>query len=80
MTQKEIWNLPFIKKCQKIQKQNPYGSKLHRQADLDMKAKCSQIMGKEFAENYFGEQIHEEKYEKCEDDDHDLAKVVMPKL
>jgi hypothetical protein len=55
MTQKEFWNLPFIKSCQNIQKQNPYGSKLHRQADLDMKAKCAEIMGKEFAENYFGE-------------------------
>ena len=55
MTQKEFWNLPFVKNCQNIQKQNPYGSKLHRQADLDMKAKCAEIMGKEFAENYFGE-------------------------
>ncbi len=55
ITQKEFWNLPFVKECQDIQKTNPYGSKAHRQADLDMKAKLAEFMGNDFAENYFGQ-------------------------
>ena len=55
MTQQDFWNLPYIKERQELQKRNPYGSDIHRQADAEMKAKCEKIMGKEFADKYWGE-------------------------
>lgn len=55
MTQAEFWNLQFIKDRQDIQKRNPYGSEAHRKADEEMKAKCAEIMGQDFANEYWGE-------------------------
>jgi hypothetical protein len=55
MTQKEFWNLPYIKERQEIQKRNPYGSEIHRKADEEMKAKCAETMGDKFANEYWGE-------------------------
>mgnify|MGYP003124097959 CR=1 FL=1 len=55
MTQKQFWSLPCIRAAQEIQKQNPYGSEKSRKAYASMKAKCAEIMGSEFAEEYFGE-------------------------
>jgi hypothetical protein len=55
MTQKEFWDLPYIKERQEIQKRNPYGSEMHRKADAEMKAKCAEMMGDKFAAEYWGE-------------------------
>ena len=55
MTQPEFWSLDYITTRQEIQKRNPYGSEAHRKADKEMKAKCSEIMGEAFANQYWGE-------------------------
>ena len=55
MNQNKFWNMPFIKDQQEIQKCNPYGSESHRNAELAMKEKCAEIMGEDFANEYFGE-------------------------
>jgi len=55
MTQNEFWNLKYITDRQDLQKRNPYGSDIHRKAEEEMKAKCAEIMGEKFANNYWGE-------------------------
>ena len=53
--QKEFWNLEYIKDREELQKRNPYGSDIHRKAEKEMKAKCAEIMGDEWVDEYWGE-------------------------
>lgn len=54
-TQTQFWNLPQIIELQNIQKENRFGSEPHLNAFNLMKAICSEIMGVQFANEYFGE-------------------------
>ena len=57
MNQQQFWSLPQIIELQNIQKENRFGSEPHMNAFYSMKKICAEIMGAQFAEDYFGEYI-----------------------
>ena len=57
MNQNQFWNLPQIIELQNIQKENLFNSDLHKNAFYAMKAICADIMGEDFANDYFGEYL-----------------------
>lgn len=55
MTAQEFFGLDLIQRQQEIQKHAPFGSEAHKNAFEEMKRICAEEMGKDFAEQYFGE-------------------------